>query len=475
MVRSGKKHVHWLPVPSRTLEDALYGPNAFDPSRYLRSGDGAEEADETGALEPRGLARGRVRTSPDNVDGFAAVLLRRTLPDPCWTSEVTPSIRLKDLLAIDDRVTARLAALFPSDTDDNISPRQEGYVKIGAGACGAIFAERGQPYAFKLAKNQDGSDLWNDYRMHTKVAQSFALHGSSRFQIPSCGYFVPKADVIFWERHQRLALGVGETCHTPCAVLAMERISPLPLVTRFALIQRFCRPYLQELAILSRANEDCLVRPYLGSMQGNETCFFSLRNFKLHLNHMQDLDINATDIARRMGEALAIMHWSARTDARDVEFVLGGSRPRVRLVQPGPAVAGAAGIPEQQQYTGPSSRGFPDFLQRVTDLWVLDFDQVRPITMDLAGVVQAIEAARVNDPYFPRPLQGSTIEKQVWETFAKRYLDTSAFIIDFEGLQNDNELAPYLPRWFISGLMGKEKRRQSEEGMGGADHNYGKQ
>ena len=81
----------------------------------------------------------------------------------------------------------------------------------------------------------------------------------------------------------------------------------------------------------------------------------------------------------------------------------------------------------------------------------------------------------MNDPYFPRPLQESPIQKQVWEAFAKRYLDTSAYIIEFEGLGNGNKLAQYLPRWFISGLTGKERGRQSEENMRKPGHNRGKQ
>lgn len=475
MVLSRKKHVHWAPVESRTLEEALYGPNAFDPSRYPRSPDGVEEPADRHATNRRDLTSCRLRTSQDDAHCHPAPSAPRPLSEPCWVSEVKPSIKLKDLLTIGDRVTARFEALFPGDACNEIIQEREGYVKIGVGACGAVFAEPGQPYAFKLAKNQDGSDLWNDYRMHKRIAQRFALYGSTRFQIPSCGYFVPKTDTLFWERHKRLALGARETCDTPCAVLAMERISPLPKVTRFAIVQRFCRRDIRELAMSSKANEDCLVRPYLGSMHGNDTCFLSLRNFKLHLNHMRDLDINATDIARRMAEALAIMHWSAQTDARDIEFVLGGSRPRVRLVAPGPALVGESAGIEEQAYTGPSSRGFPDFLQRVTDLWVLDFNQVRPITMNLAGVLQAIEAFRMNDPYFPRPLQESPIQKQVWEAFAKRYLDTSAYIIEFEGLGNGNKLAQYLPRWFISGLTGKERGRQSEENMRKPGHNRGKQ
>jgi hypothetical protein len=48
---------------------------------------------------------------------------------------------------------------------------------------------------------------------------------------------------------------------------------------------------------------------------------------------------------------------------------------------------------------------------------VLDFDQVQPITMDRAGVTQAVEAARLNDPYLPKPLQATVDEKETWNAF----------------------------------------------------------
>lgn len=75
-----------------------------------------------------------------------------------------------------------------------------------------------------------------------------------------------------------------------------------------------------------------MVRIYLGSMAGKTGAgttgmgmFFSLRNLKLHLNQLIELGIGIEDLARRMGVALAVMHWGAKTDARDVEFVLGSS------------------------------------------------------------------------------------------------------------------------------------------------------
>lgn len=52
-----------------------------------------------------------------------------------------------------------------------------------------------------------------------------------------------------------------------------------------------------------------------------------------------------------------------------------------------------------------------------TKLWVLDFDKVQPITMDKAGVAKAVEAARLNDPYLPKPMQATADERETWNVF----------------------------------------------------------
>jgi hypothetical protein len=50
-----------------------------------------------------------------------------------------------------------------------------------------------------------------------------------------------------------------------------------------------------------------LVRVYLGSVQGKASqAFFSLRNFKLHLNQMLDLGLDVEAIARRMGNCVEV-------------------------------------------------------------------------------------------------------------------------------------------------------------------------
>lgn len=106
----------------------------------------------------------------------------------------------------------------------------------------------------------------------------------------------------------------------------MERIFPHPSPLRFALIDKFCPPHGRAQSKASEADKDCLVRPYLGRMKyGSGGMFFSLRNFKLHANQMQELDLPVSEFTGAMGHAMAVLHWNTRIDGNDVEFVLGSA------------------------------------------------------------------------------------------------------------------------------------------------------
>lgn len=343
---------------------------------------------------------------------------------------------------------------------DAAADYEEGYRKIGAGACGAIFGLDGKPVVFKLAKTDDDS-LWNDFQMHILVAETFRKWKVCKrryvdVKIPECYYFAPKDDQLYFENNLSLVESAKEICNMPTSVLVSERIHPLPKPTRTALIEKYCPPQVKQMALNDVANKDCLVRPYLGSLKGRQTRFFSLRNFKMHLDQMVELHLDIMDLAARMATAMALMHWAAKTDARDIEFVLGSSslKPRVEMSAehylnlPGPA------------YTGPPSRVHEDFFIRTTDLWLLDFNQVRQISMDEAGVAMAVEAIKLNDPYIPKPLQESEIEKQAWNEFVKQYLVSAHDILREE--ENYREELSDLPTMFINGVIELERKKQEK-------------
>ncbi|KAK3328718.1 xylose isomerase-like protein [Apodospora peruviana] len=234
---------------------------------------------------------------------------------------------------------------------------------------------------------------------HITVAAQFRKSKVDGLCTPECYDFVRKEDVatffgcLGWPGLIETAIPV---CNLPTHALISQRIQPLPQSTQNLLIDKFCEnPCLKDVGLNDPANDDCLVRLYLGSMNGTTTRFFSLRNFKLHLNQMLDLRLDVDVMASRMGPTLVVMHWGAKIDARDVEFVLGTSTERTYHMQPKST---------DIKLDEPLTTARP-LLWRRTSMWVLDFNQVRRITMDDAGVELAVEAVKLNDPYFPKPLR----------------------------------------------------------------------
>ncbi|KAF4998195.1 hypothetical protein FDECE_11836 [Fusarium decemcellulare] len=357
---------------------------------------------------------------------------------------------LKRVLSLDNIVST--ASSFSNKNATAQHEQIDGFRKVGAGACGAIFAQDGKSTVMKLAKSSDRDDLWNDFLMHKLIAEKFKVHKVTTVKIPACFGFIPKDRCDFWEKNQALIQAAEEVCHLPTHVLCSERILPLPEITRHLLIERFCSRAGKPKARADPANQDCLVRVYLGSLKGRSGgMFFSLRNFKIHLNQLDELGMNASGIASSMGTSLAVMHWAAQTDARDVEFALGS----VTEVLPSMTAAEAARLPPNS-WTGPPNDNLEDFHRRKTVLWLLDFNQVRPITMDADGVAQAVEAFKINDPYYPRPLSEPPVAKALWDRFADSYLATAQSV-----LQNQPSQVQKLPQQFLQGVIEIQKMKHS--------------
>ncbi|KAL6806661.1 zinc finger domain-containing protein [Trichoderma sp. SZMC 28013] len=336
-----------------------------------------------------------------------------TTPDPGSLGPKDPELR-------------RLLSLKMSYASREVQPTENSYRKIGAGACGVILAQEKSSSVIKLAKN-DHMSLWNDFHMHRSIERHFQDWDFTEVRIPCCYYYSPKENNLYFKNCPEAAQVARHLCHLPTSVLVTQRIAPLPERARILLIDKYCAPRIKEAALRDASNKECLVRVYLGSLEGkSERLFFSLRNFKLHLNQMVDLQLDIKMMAGRIGVAMALMHWAAETDARDVEFVLGSDPMR------------------------------PSFTMRSTELWVLDFNQVQPITMDEAGVAKAVEAAGINDPYLPKPLGESTSERQAWNTFAGNYIRAADIILEDKG----QKLLLKLPRMFIRGLIELQKLKR---------------
>ncbi|KAI9761002.1 MAG: hypothetical protein M1840_002156 [Geoglossum simile] len=317
--------------------------------------------------------------------------------------------------------------------------------RIGAGFCGTVWAAPTQndSPALKREDGGPGRSLLNDFEMHNRILKSLyqlaelkATNLPLYIQVPQCYRFIEARDQEWWDKN----LSSFPQGYSPCNIILSECIQPLPQNIRELLIDQYCpAPLIPEIKA-SDTNQDCLIRPYLGRRRiapggrGRPSRFqvFSLRNFPLHVDQMEQLGIGAdtNKYAETMAEALAMMHWYGEMDANDVEFVLAPPRngTRYRL-----------------------SNVLGDHT-----MWLLDFDCCRRMSMDEKGVDQAVTAFFRNDPFYPRPYQ------PLWKEFRDRYLQTSSEIIS--GDHGDKRKR--LPEMFIEKTEEIQQKRMND-----ASHN----
>ena len=264
--------------------------------------------------------------------------------------------------------------------------------RIGQGFCGTVWAAptgSGDPSAIKREDGGPGRSLHNDYEMHLRVLNSLSGRLPSLL-VPTCHEYVSCHNQNWCE--ERLSQFPKEF-QVACNALVSERIPPFAKQARDILIERYCpeplRPNI-ELIKSSEPDHDCLVRPCLGRRRRLEkqskSKSFSLRNYPLHIDQIEELQLDGKLYARIMAETLAHLYWGAHMDANDVEFVLappreGHSNPLI------------AHLPRR------STIGSETLGEHV--VWILDFDCCRPMTLDAKGVGQAVAAFFRNDPYYP--------------------------------------------------------------------------
>ncbi|KAI1379847.1 zinc finger protein-domain-containing protein [Hypoxylon crocopeplum] len=173
------------------------------------------------------------------------------------------------------------------------------------------------------------------------------------------------------------------------------------------MIDQYCPSSLVGNIKADTKNDDCLIRPYLGRRKWGQhesrLRVFSLRNYPLHINQIGELGLDPFAYSKVMAQALAFMHWLAKVDANDVEFVL----------------APAEDAPQfRSQALGNHN------------MWILDFDCCRRISMDRSGTEQAAKAFLKNDPFYPHPSRGEEEEdRMLWQHFKAAFLEASLIII----------------------------------------------
>jgi len=284
------------------------------------------------------------------------------------------------------------------------------YRCIGKGFCGSVWAaEDGTNHAIKREDGGPGRSVTNDYNMHLQIIRSANQHRPSMpLAIPQCQSLIYSNNMWWVENLHRFPAGFTE-----CRAIVSERIPKIPRSISDKIVDLFCAGNTS-LSAFVKANEDddcCLIRPYLGRRREREATNtsrfhrFSLRNVPLHINQMEDFGLDYVAYAQTMADALAMMHWGAKVDANDVEFVL--APPRASSTR----------------------TSFPSHYLGEHVMWILDFDCVRHMSMDEAGLKQACAAFMRNDPFYPRPDGTETADGALWWFFRQRFLDTSAEIL----------------------------------------------
>ncbi|KAK3939265.1 hypothetical protein QBC46DRAFT_438214, partial [Diplogelasinospora grovesii] len=238
----------------------------------------------------------------------------------------------------------------------------------------------------------------------------------------------------------------------------LERIFPLPRPVRYALIEKYCPSQGRDSIKTDEANKDCLVRPYMGRLRyGSGGQFFSLRNFKLHASQMKDLDLATAEMCRSMAHALAVLHWHAKIDGMDIEFVLGSSPVEEQKIRTEMTLPQVMALKPQTSTYEITTHARADFKRSITSLWMIDFDDCSEISMDQQGVDKAVAAFMETNHYCPRPGTGDEFIDGLWASFSKLYISFSEKI--FETIIKKPWLN-HLPQYFISSVEKAAIRRQ---------------
>jgi len=187
------------------------------------------------------------------------------------------------------------------------------------------------------------------------------------------------------------------------------------------------------------ASGDCLMRVYLGaSPPTRQRRMISMKNALLYASQVDGnttgMGLDSRDLARIMGQTLAVLHWEVGTDANDVEFVLGAARDDTENTQ------------EDR-------------------LWLLDFDCCNEMTADMAGIKKAVHAFFLNDPYYPRPRPSSM---PVWNAFKEEYVATSERIM--RRLYGESDIRQKLPQIFIDGIETRHAENEARKLARGGLH-----
>jgi hypothetical protein len=186
-------------------------------------------------------------------------------------------------------------------------PNPPQYRRIGAGACGTVWASSELGPAYKREDGGLARSLRNDYEKHQRILHALnnLPETKPRIHVPRCYTFIQPTHERWWIEHlPRFPDG-----YSPCNTIHAQRIPPFPAATRERLVAQYCPAELRAEILSSETNQDCLVRPYLGRRRTQAHAHghqhqparakfkaFSLRNYPLHVDQMEELGISGKDM-----------------------------------------------------------------------------------------------------------------------------------------------------------------------------------
>lgn len=271
--------------------------------------------------------------------------------------------------------------------------------------------------------------LKSDYRFHTSITKAMQQHEAQRymfsFAVPAMYGFLT-ASSSFWNKLLPLLPATYEACNA----FFSEKIPEISLVTRQEVVRlsyRLDKLPVENIPVGNRPQNYNHIRPYLGwrirkntgedgraSQTFNTQHRSTLRNFPLKIDQMEVMGLPMKEYARAMASALAFLHWHVRVDAKGIEFVLAGPRPRYL----------SSKLPQSRQFQC-------DSLERHS-MWLLGFDSCQELTMDEKGVEKAARSFWQNDPYYPSPCAREREDRELWDIFEEEFLAASEKILKEE-------------------------------------------
>ncbi|KAH7320853.1 hypothetical protein B0I35DRAFT_501048 [Stachybotrys elegans] len=368
------------------------------------------------------------------------------------------TISVRSVLSTNSSFAERMEALRDAD------PATLKLAEIGRGSFGTVFEIPGTVWCLKKTLTIP-QPLIKEYNVGREVHKKFdnaRLDIFESMEFP--GFLLPKVprylclygtedlqDPKEWFRKFGYLFPPENGGQKPGPLLCMERILPLPKVIRQALIQHYFDPDEQAEALLNPDNKSCLCRVYLGSVASEadpdklKRARQTLKNFPLYLDQLIELDMDPLLIAHDMAMGLAVAHWSARINMLDVEFVIGSRATTESMDSRPPEVmeAGAAGSSRQTKSKGgkqqpsqaqPVQEKRRTFRNRAIQLWMIDFNKVDKVDIDLVNYEESIQnlvyqTRSTDGPYYPRVLARTAFEWNLWMEFAETYIKTSKVLI----------------------------------------------